>query len=199
MKLTIFQIILAFNQQNRNKNHKRHTWLLMWHILVFTHSVLHRILIGHAHTSQFTEWQNLGITTPKHTTCALNVFLKLLENQITTNFIYLTSSNFVTISHINYWDQVNSWKNLWKFWNGSLCRNKSGPSPVLNVAVYWKSSNTEACAKKLPQILGNNIDNGGRGIALRIYVRYCRLSLVHFLFILKCLIDLTPYQYEMLF
>ena len=75
--------------------------------------------------------QNLGITTLKHATCAPNIFLKLPENQITTNFIYLTSSNFVTISHINYWDQVNSWKNLWKFWNGPLCRNKSGPFPIL--------------------------------------------------------------------
>ena len=33
------------------------------------------------------------------------------------------------ISHINYWDQVNSWKNFWKFLIGTLCRNKSGPSP----------------------------------------------------------------------
>ena len=79
-----------------------------------------------------------------------------------------------TISHINYWDQVNSWKNLWKFWNGPLCRNKSGPSPLLNVAVYWQSSDTETCVKKLSQILANNIDNGGRGIGLRIYVRCCR-------------------------
>ena len=55
------------------------------------------------------------------------------ENQITTNFIYLTSSNFFTISHINYWDQVNSRKSLWKLWNGPLCRNKLGPSPILNV------------------------------------------------------------------
>ena len=68
------------------------------------------------------------------------------------------------ISHINYWDQVNSWKNLWKFWNGPLCRNKSGPSPLLNVAVYWQSSDTETCVKKLSQILANNIDNGGRGL-----------------------------------
>ena len=51
----------------------------------------------------------------------------MLKNQITTDFIYFISSNFVTISHINYWNQVNSWKNLWKFWNGPLCRNKSGP------------------------------------------------------------------------
>ena len=97
------------------------------------------------------------------------------KNQITTDFIYLVSSNFVTISHINYWDQVNSWKNLLKFWNGPLCRNKSGTFPQLNVTVYWKSSATEACAKKLSQILANNNENGGRGIGLRIYMRYCKL------------------------
>ena len=55
-------------------------------------------LIGHAHSSQFMEWQNLGITTLKHAKCAPNVFRKLLENRITADFIYLTSSNFVTIS-----------------------------------------------------------------------------------------------------
>ena len=80
------------------------------------------------------------------------------------------------IFHTNYWDQVNSWKNLWKFLNGRLCRNKSGLFTLLNVAAYWKSSNSQACAKKLSQILANNIDNGGRGISLRIYVRYCSFS-----------------------
>ena len=69
-----------------------------------------------------------------------------------------------TVSHISYWDQDNSWKEIWKFWNGSFCRNKSGPSPLLNVAVYWKSSNTKACAKKLSHILANNIENWGRGL-----------------------------------
>ena len=82
-----------------------------------------------------------------------------------------------TISHINYWDQLNSWKKFWKFWNGPLCRNKSAPPRLpfilLNVVVYWQSSNTEACAKKLSQILANNTDNGGRGIGLTIYVWYC--------------------------
>ena len=63
----------------------------MWHILVFAHSVLHRMLIGRAHSSQFMEWQNLGIATLKHATRAPNDFLKLRENQITTDFIYLTS------------------------------------------------------------------------------------------------------------
>ena len=64
-----------------------------------------------------------------------------------------------TISHINYWDQVNFWKKLWKFWNGLLCRNKSYPFPLLNGTTYRKSSNTEAWATKLSQILANNIDN----------------------------------------
>ena len=150
----------------------------MWHILVFTHSMLHRMLTGHTYSSQFMKWQNLGITTLKPATCAPNVCLKLPENQITTNFIYLTSSNFVTISRINSLDQVNSWKNLWKFWNGPLCRNKSDTFPLINVAVYWQSSDTEACAKKLSQILANNINNGGTGIGLRIYVRYCGSNII---------------------
>ena len=60
------------------------------------------ILIGYTHSSLFMEWQNLGITTFKHAACAPNVFKKLPENQITNDFIYLISSNFVTMSHINY-------------------------------------------------------------------------------------------------
>ena len=75
--------------------------LLFRHISVFA-SVLHRMLIGHTHSSQFMERQNLGITTLKHATCEPNVFKKLSEDQITTNFIHLTSSNLLTISHINY-------------------------------------------------------------------------------------------------
>ena len=43
-----------------------------------------------------------------------------------------------TISHINYWHPLNSWKNFWKFCNGPRCRNKSGPSPLLNVAVIGR-------------------------------------------------------------
>ena len=52
------------------------------------------------------------------------------------------------------------------------------PPPLLNVAVYWKSSNPKACAKNLSQILANNTDNGGRRIGLRIYVRYYGLPLI---------------------
>ena len=58
-------------------------------------------LIGPAH-SQFMERYNSGVTTLKHAISAPNVFLKLPENQIITNFIYPTSSNFVTIFHVNY-------------------------------------------------------------------------------------------------
>ena len=65
-------------------------------------------------------------------------------------------------------------ENLWKFWIGPLCRNKSSPFPLLNVEAYLQSSNTEACAKRLSQILANNIDNEGRENGLKIYVRYCR-------------------------
>ena len=55
-------IKLASNQQNRKKMIKKNAHLAF----VFTHSVLHRMLIGHAHFSQFMGWQNLGITTLKH-------------------------------------------------------------------------------------------------------------------------------------
>ena len=51
-------------------------------------------------------------------------------------------------------------KNFWKFWNDPLYRNKSVPSPLLNVVVYWQNSNTEASAKKLSQIRANNINHG---------------------------------------
>ena len=60
------------------------------------------MLTGHAHSFQFMEWSNLGITTLKHAKCALNGFKKLAESQITTDFLYLTYSNFMTISHINH-------------------------------------------------------------------------------------------------
>ena len=69
-----------------------------------------------------------------------------------------------TISHINYWDQVNSWKNLWKFWNGPLCRNKSGPSPLLNVAVYWQSSDTKLVSRNCLRYLQTTLIMGGGGL-----------------------------------
>ena len=94
-------------------------WLLVgyslvtrWLLVAIKHSqalvlnkfgVLHRMtLIGHARFSQFMKWHNLGIATLKHALCSPNFVSKLPENQITTNSIYLTSPDFVTISHINY-------------------------------------------------------------------------------------------------
>ena len=130
-----------------------------------------------ARSFQYMEWHNSGIPTLKHTICVPNVFLKIAVKPNNYQF-YLppTSSNFVTVSHINSWDQVNSWRNFWNLWNCPPCRNKSGSSLLLNVTVYWQSSNTEAYAKKLCQIVANNIDNVGRGCGLRIYVRNFRCS-----------------------
>ena len=113
----------------------------------------------------FSQWLD---TTTSLTTCS---------NKVKNIGILSLAKTEATISHINYWNQVNFWKNLWKFWSGPLCRNKSGPFPLLNVRIYWQSSDTEACAKKLSQMLGNNIDNWVRGTGLRIYVRYCSLKL----------------------
>ena len=66
------------------------------------------MLIGCTNFSQFMECQNLGITTLKHARCAPNVFKKLMENQITTDFIFLK----FTLNFLRFCDQVNSWKNL---------------------------------------------------------------------------------------
>ena len=46
--------------------------------------------------------------------------------------------------------------------------------PILNVAAYWKSSNTEAFAKKR-NCLGylQTTLMMGEGVGLRIYMRYC--------------------------
>ena len=62
-------------------------------------------------------------------------------------------------------------KNFSKFWNGLSCRNKSCPFLLLNIVVHWQSSNTKACAKKLSQVLANNIKIGGGHWSQN--VRYC--------------------------
>ena len=121
------------------------------------------------------EWQNLGITTLKHAKYTPNVFKKLPENRITADFICLTSSNFVTISHINYRDQVNSWKNLWKFWNGPLCRNKSGPSPYSMLQDIGRVATLNLVPRNCLKYLQTTLIMGGGGIGVRIYVRYCGL------------------------
>ena len=89
-----------------------------------------------------------------------------------TQYRFLVTSGCLrsTISHINYWGQVNSWKNLWKFWNCLLCRNKLGSSPysVLQHKIRVATS------KLLPRnCLRSNNDNWGNEDDLRTYVSYC--------------------------
>ena len=65
--------------------------------------VLHRMMLANpTHSSQFIEWDKLGITTFSMLYVPRIFFFKLPKNQITTNFIYLTSSDLMTISQINY-------------------------------------------------------------------------------------------------
>ena len=71
----------------------------------------------------------------------------MLESEISTYFLYLTSSNFVTICHINYWDQTNSWKNFQKIWNGPFWRYKSGSSPYS----MFQNFGTVAARKLVPK------------------------------------------------
>ena len=61
---------------------------------------------------------------------------------------------------------------------GTVCRGNVRRVTVLetNVAAYWKNGDIEAFVKKLSQRPANNIDIGGRGTDLRIYVRYYRHS-----------------------
>ena len=47
----------------------------------------------------------------------------------------------------------------------STLQKKCQALPLLNVAAYWKSSNTDVCARRLSQILTNNIDNEGKSTA----------------------------------
>ena len=127
-------------------------------------------LISPAHSYQFMERQNSGITTFKH---AIR-FLKIAGKPNKYQFYLLNFLKFCdNISH----KLLRPTQFLEKFlvileW--STLQKQIRPLPLLDVAVYWYSSNTKACAMKLSQIFANNIDNGGRAIGLRIYVRYCR-------------------------
>ena len=58
-------------------------------------------------------------------------------------------------------------------WNSALAHTAE-KNQATCPTVYWQSSNTKACGKKLSQILANGTDNGGMGIGLKIYVSYCR-------------------------
>ena len=47
----------------------------------------------------------------------------------------------------------------WSTWQKQI-----RPLPPTQCAAYWQSGDTEACAKKLSQILAGNIDHGGGGL-----------------------------------
>ena len=65
-------------------------------------------LIGPAHSSQFMEPHNSSITVL--ITCYMwpKCFLKIAEKPNNYQFHLPNFTNFVTISHINDWDQINS-------------------------------------------------------------------------------------------
>ena len=103
------------------------------------YSVLHRMtLIGHAQFSQFMEWLNLGIKTLKYAIYAPNDFLKLPENQIPTNFVYLTSSNFVTVA-MNFLEVTFDRKSYQKLFIVTWCVKRSLWIMFLNteISAMW--------------------------------------------------------------
>ena len=62
-------------------------------------------------------------------------------------FIVLPSLNaaFYNISHIQLKPSQFPEKKFWRFWNDPLCRNNSGSTPLLNVAVHWKIATPKLC------------------------------------------------------
>ena len=69
-----------------------------------------------------------------------------------------------TISHINCWDQVNSWKNLWKFWNGPRCRNKSSPFPYSMLQDIRRVATPKLVPRNCPRYLQTTLIMGGGGL-----------------------------------
>ena len=69
-----------------------------------------------------------------------------------------------TISHINYLDQINSWKNLWKFWNGPICRNKSGSSPYSKLPDIGRVATPKLVSRNCLRYLQATLVMGGGGL-----------------------------------
>ena len=59
---------------NKTEKKQKSTLIFIVAYLVFASMLDRMTFIGYAHSSQFMEWQNLGITTLNHATCAPNVF-----------------------------------------------------------------------------------------------------------------------------
>ena len=128
-------------------------------------------------SSQFMKWQNLGITMLKRAICVPNVFLKTATKPKNYQFYLPNFLKFCdNISH-KLLRPSQFLEKVLEILESFTLEQYITPLPILKVAVYWKSSNTKACARKLSQIIANNIGNRGRGISLKIYVRYCNYEL----------------------
>ena len=128
-------------------------------------------------SSQFMKWQNIGITMLKHAICAPNVFLKTATKPKNYQFYLPNFLRFCdNISH-KLLRSSQFLEKVLEILESFTLEQYITPLPILKVAVYWKSSNTKACARKLSQIIAKNIGNRGKGISLKIYVRYCNYEL----------------------
>ena len=78
--------------------------------------------------------------------------------------IWFRKSNLSNFSH-NLLRPSQFLKKFMEILQCSTWQKSQAFSPQPDVSVCWKSSNTEACAKKL----ANSVENGGRGTGLRIY------------------------------
>ena len=108
-----------------------------------------------------------GITQDRNTwECYMypKYFSKVPGKQNYWQFCLPTCWNVFLISHINYWDQVNSKKNFSKLSNDSLCRNRSGPSPLLNATAYWEIINMNARVKNCLRYWQTTMIMGGKGL-----------------------------------
>ena len=85
-------------------------------------------LNGPAHSSKFMEWHNSGIITRKPAICAPRVF-KIGRKP--NNYQFYLPNIFKLCHNISHklLRPNQSLEKIYKFWNGPLCINKSGPSP----------------------------------------------------------------------
>ena len=126
-------------------------------------------LIGHAHFYQFMEWLNLGLKTIKHAIYAPNGFLKWSKNQIPANFIYLSSSYFVTISYINYWDQVSSWINYRNSGMFHFIEVNQTPPPNAMLQDVWREATTKLATTNSPKYLQTTLLMGWGGLVSELW------------------------------
>ena len=101
--------------------------------------------------------------------------LKLLENQATISFIYLTSSSFVTISYINCWEQVNSWKISGNSGMAHFAETNHAPSPYLMLQHIARVAPPKLALRNCLRYLQRALIIGRSGVSLRIFLRCFRI------------------------